>query len=604
MSDQLLLVRCAAEGSYVCAVVNLAFARFWGVEGRDLREGELARVLPRSLSRELKACFDEARATPEGIKDTRGVSAPAGGRTLELNVVPIREPDGACTHLLWTACDVTERLRIEELQKEFTNRQRALVHSLIEAERVARLGNWEWDLRTGKVERSPMLYELLGLRPGDLGGEPADFQRHVHAADRERMQTALRQSATDGTPYDQKYRLVRADGTVLWVHSVARVARDDEGRPIRLTGATRDITDEHATMQALRKSRRRLREAERIARIGHWEWRVEENRFWRSDTIYEAVGATENEAGTTVEDFLAMVHPEDRARMKELLDRCSRQGISWDTEYRILRSDGAVRHLHSVSKVTSFSNGVPRTVLGVTRDVTEQHQAAEEIRRSREELRRLSGKLLVLQEEERTRIARELHDEFGQALTALKIDVAWLRGHLHAEQEELRQKAGEMAALLDSTIRAMRKTVMELRPAILDEAGFAEAVRWQLDQFQARSGLQVRLSTRGRGREKRDGVSGPLFRILQEALTNVLRHANASRVEVTLTESGEGFEMTITDDGSGFDVERARQAHSYGLLGMRERAELIGGKLSILTEQGKGTTITLRCPVQAPPSGC
>ncbi len=216
-------------------------------------------------------------------------------------------------------------------------------------------------------------------------------------------------------------------------------------------------------------------------------------------------------------------------------------------------------------------------------------------RRHREdELRELSEALLSTREEERARISHAIHDELGQALTGLKIDVAWLQRHLGPDQTALLEKTRAMSELIDATVQTVRQIAAALRPGILDDVGLVAALEWQIQEFQARTGIQCQL-TGGLEESALDADrSTAAFRIFQEALTNVARHAQATRLEAGLEETATHFILQVRDNGRGIAPSEIGHPKSIGLLGMRERARQWGGTLEIQGAPGSGTTLTLR----------
>ena len=236
--------------------------------------------------------------------------------------------------------------------------------------------------------------------------------------------------------------------------------------------------------------------------------------------------------------------------------------------------------------------------LGIQRDITDRHRAAEEIAASREELRALAARLETLREEERTRIARELHDELGQALTGLKLDLAWLERRLNRHsQSELVERSANLLGRLDDVMISMRRIITELRPSVLDHLGLADAIEWQAQDFAARTGLALDLDIQCRAASPPGGVASAVFRMLQEALTNVAKHAKATRVRVALCITSNLLSLDVSDNGRGITPDELRGAHSLGLLGLRERAIAWGGKITIAGSATSGTTVSLRIPL-------
>ena len=236
-------------------------------------------------------------------------------------------------------------------------------------------------------------------------------------------------------------------------------------------------------------------------------------------------------------------------------------------------------------------------ISAAVRDITPRKQREDELRRSRQELRELSEALLSMREEERTRISHAIHDELGQALTGLKMDVAWLQRHLGQDQTTLREKTRAMSELIDATAQTVRQIAAELRPGVLDDVGLVAAVEWQLQEFQARTGIQCQLTGVVEESALDADLSTAAFRIFQEALTNVARHAQASRLKVNLEETATHLTLQMRDNGQGISYGEINHPKSIGLLGMRERARQRGGTLEIHGTPGSGTTVTLRLPL-------
>jgi PAS domain S-box-containing protein len=267
-------------------------------------------------------------------------------------------------------------------------------------------------------------------------------------------------------------------------------------------------------------------------------------------------------------------------------------------EKRYRRQDGSFVWTRVNVSVHRDAEGQPQHFIAVIEDITEMKRAEQELRASSEQLRDLAAHLLTVREEERARISREVHDELGQSLTAVKMDLAWLEGRLPRSDGQMLKRIHSTLKLADSIIQAIRRISTELRPGVLD-LGLAAAVEWQVQEFQARSGIQckVRLLTQD---VFAPDVSTALFRILQETLTNVARHAKATRVEVVQQKQRDRVVLMIRDNGQGFDQVGPSLSKSLGLLGMRERAAILGGQVNISSAPGNGTTVTAWIPLPSP----
>jgi signal transduction histidine kinase len=243
-----------------------------------------------------------------------------------------------------------------------------------------------------------------------------------------------------------------------------------------------------------------------------------------------------------------------------------------------------------------------RLVPAVNRALREARQRAEarrtqeRLRESHEQLRTLSVYLQHVREEERIRISREVHDELGQALTGLKLQLIWLISRLPSNLRAVRDKAQGMARQIDHTIESIRRIATELRPGVLDNAGLPAAIEWQASQFQAQTGIVCRVRMDIKSTVWDQDLNTAFFRIFQETLTNIVRHADANSVDVRLVESGRHLVLTVSDDGCGVSEAEIHNTKSIGLLGMVERASLLGGNVHIGGVPGKGTTVTVSIP--------
>lgn len=251
-----------------------------------------------------------------------------------------------------------------------------------------------------------------------------------------------------------------------------------------------------------------------------------------------------------------------------------------------------------------FYDGAGRITghFGIQRDVTERTLAAEELEQSRAELRALAARLQATREEERTRIAREIHDELGQALTALKLDLAWLgskRPRGSGNSGAFRVIDSSITARVDETMEIVRRIASELRPSVLDQLGLEAAIECLVQEAAKRTGIAVNLQT-DEFPKLPDEVASHAYRIIQEALTNVTRHSKATRVDVSVRRAGGVIILGVADNGVGFAPDSLSGLRSLGLVGMRERALACGGTLMVRGKPGEGTAIVVTIPVAAP----
>jgi len=309
--------------------------------------------------------------------------------------------------------------------------------------------------------------------------------------------------------------------------------------------------------------------------------------------------------GYTVEELIGTsweptVLPEDRHVAVAAYDQMVKTGKG-EFEARGVRKDGSIFHKQVLMVRASRASDKAAGHHCFMREITERKEAEEAIHEANERLSALSGQLLTLQENERRQLARDLHDELGQCLTAVKFNLQRLKsGKSYAVTQGLLQDSME---ILDHMVKHVRELSLDLRPFMLDDLGLVDAVRWFVNRQAERAGWKVEM--------KIDQDLPPLspdhatasFRIIQEALTNVMRHAQASHVQVEIHVNHENLEILIADNGVGFDsisaMEQSATGHGFGLLSMQERVRVLHGRLWITSQQGKGTQILARLPIKA-----
>jgi PAS domain S-box-containing protein len=310
--------------------------------------------------------------------------------------------------------------------------------------------------------------------------------------------------------------------------------------------------------------------------------------------------------------FSELIYPEDLPLVITAFNNVQ-SGILKYNEYRVYNKSGEIRWIRSSSR-SNYSNGKVDGIIGIAVDITEQKQAEEDLRAYHLQLRALAKHLQHIREEERLMAAREIHDEMGGGLTGLKMDLSWLSRKIDdadrgEERVALMDKIQTSNALIDHMIHIVRRISTDLRPSVLDDLGLIAALEWQLTEFTGRTEIPHEFTTTFEYVNVQEDTAIAVFRIFQEALTNVARHSRATKVAVVLRESerslfgDESLVLEIRDNGRGITEEEVLNQESLGLLGMKERVLAFGGELSIHGEPGGGTTLILKIPlIQGEPS--
>jgi PAS domain S-box-containing protein len=454
---------------------------------------------------------------------------------------------------------------------------------------------WLTDLADNRVLYVSPMYETVWGRSAERLLENAHaWTDAIHAEDRARVIEAWERDALRGE-FDEVYRIVRPDGTVRWIHDRGFPIRNEDGEVYRLAGLAEDITDRRRVEEALRLSGEQLRSiaessADYIMMLDSEARIVFINRTLPDVSPAEAIG-------TAVYDWVApRFWPTMKACFDEVL-ATGRDGV-YTVEYEA--ADGSLRTFESRVGPVMREGRVQALVVN-SRDITHRLNLEAEIRDSHARLERLTERLYAIREDERAEIAREIHDQLGQGLTGLRLDIAWILDRVGSGDEALSERLRHSLEVLDRTLGSVRDLAIKLRPACLDDLGLDAAVEAFVRDRCSRA--RIECSVRG-------GVNGypvsreqatATYRIMQEAVTNVIRHADARRVDIRLGGGGGTLLMEVRDDGIGITDEQVVSRDSVGLTGMRERARACGGTLTIGRPDEGGTSVQLRLPLE--PSG-
>jgi len=479
--------------------------------------------------------------------------------------------------------DITERKLGEEALRESKMR---LELSL----KASNMGLWDWNIGTNEVYVSPLGKSQLDYADYEIGNRAEEWETRVHPEDRERVLAAVRAFLESPSPrFETECRVRLRDGSYRWVLTWASVLRDANGKPYRMLGAHLDITERKRTEERLREYEKVVENLQEMIMVVDRDYRyLIANRAFLNYRSLER----DQVVGRLVSDVLDK-EVFDKV-VKQKVDECLQGNIvHYELRYNYPRF--GERDLFISYFPIQGPAGIDR-VACVLEDITEPKRAEKELQRSLAQLRKLAARLETVREEERTRAAREIHDELGQALTAIKLDLTALLRDLPPDQGPAAQRRQSILKLLEQAMRSTRRIATELRPAVLDDLGLAAAVEWAAEDFQARTGIKCQASLPEGAIALDSERATALFRILQESLTNVARHASASQVTVRLGKGNGGFLLEVHDNGRGFDEKLFSTANSLGILGMRERALLLGGELTIDAAPGEGTTVRVRIP--------
>ncbi|PZP09407.1 MAG: histidine kinase [Pseudomonas protegens] len=451
-----------------------------------------------------------------------------------------------------------------------------------------------WDSHVRYANRAAE--EMLGYPAGGVIDRPLiDFEPNLHM-DRW-LNLWKRARASEEGVQSFETQCARADGSILPADvslSFLRF-RDSEYLVVYLN----DVTERRRALAALRESEARLQGI--AANVPGLVFRLERapvtgqiDFAYISEGSETLVGYSPAVLAHRDKGLRSLVHPDDKASYHQTQDQALDTDSDWSWQGRILTRQGQQRWAE-IKAITRRLDDGAFVWDGIVWDISESKRIELELASSREQLRELSAHLESVREEEKARIAREVHDELGQMLTVLKLETSMCELAYAQLDPGLHERLNSMKRLIAQLFQLVRDVATALRPPILD-AGIASAIEWQARRFEARTQIPCLVQVPDNLPRLSDAKAVGLFRILQEALTNVMRHAQAHTVELTLTLEAHELCMSISDDGLGFDTASARPT-SFGLVGMRERVLIMGGSLSLHSERGEGTTLSVRVPL-------
>ncbi|MFN7949272.1 MAG: PAS domain S-box protein [Blastocatellia bacterium] len=515
------------------------------------------------------------------------------GRTIWLSfyVNPLKQGD-RIIGLTGVAQDITERKRAGESLRASERRYRQLVEHQTEY-----IVSWlPGGIRTF-VNNSYCRY--AGQTRDELLG--ASWFPPEPDAEAQLLIERLAALTPDNPFYENEQRATLPDGKIVWTQWV-NYAFFENGRITEYQSVGRDITARRLADEALRESEENFRRMVMLSPIATAVTDESDVTVLLNEKFVTTFGYTIEDL-PTVQHWWALVYPDPARR--------ERFRAIWEGEVAGLLSSG--REVKPVEAQIRCRDGSLRTVefrhsalgnrtIHVLNDVTELKRAEEELKASREELRNLAARLQAVREEERTTIAREIHDELGQALTGLKMDLKWLENRLPPEAQAPRNRLTSALELVSDTITAVRRIATSLRPGVLDDFGLSAAIEWQASEFESRTGIRCQMARLPDELPVTEDQATAVFRIFQETLTNVARHAAATRVEVNLAQNDDTLWLQVKDNGRGVTTEEIRHTRSLGLVGMRERAWILGGEFRVSGEPGLGTTVTVQIPLKPAPA--
>jgi PAS domain S-box-containing protein len=484
-------------------------------------------------------------------------------------------------------------------QDEIILRQ-ALTHSAPSATYVARL-----DTTASNLFVSPEIDRLLDLKPNESISDPNFWFNHLHPDDRDFVMSEITRQQESERPIHLRYRMLTGTGEIRTIRDEAFIVRDAQGRPIFLQGILYDITSLQEAESALTQTFDRLRFLESI---------IEKSPTmvfrWHRDEAETVEFVTENvsQLGYSAADLLegrvrwpSLIYPPDLPRRAQECQAFLQNGNDeFVLQYRLIAHSGDLRWFEDRSRIIRDQQGRPTHIEGLLVDITDRKNAQLLLQESEEQYRQLSRRLQTIREDESTRISRVIHDDLGQSLSVLKMDTVRLHRRMEVSQPDLQNITTAMLEMIDRALFTTQRIAMDLHPGILDDLGLAPAIEWYVQQMQPHTEVCLSQTVEPPDLTVPPAITLSLFRILQEAVTNTLRHAEASTLVIHLSGYDAGYRLLIEDDGKGIPPERLSSPSAFGLIQIRERARSLNGRVDIESRPGGGTRIQIQIPHPPP----
>jgi PAS domain S-box-containing protein len=465
---------------------------------------------------------------------------------------------------------------------------------LAQAEQLASLGSWQFDVAQQSFTWSDQMYRMLGLPPNDQPVPLAKACTLFHPDDRARVAQEVVALIKFNRPLENEVRFVLPDARIRVFHSRAIPITNASGEVVRIAGTSQDVTAQKSDQDRLRKSESLLAQAEEIAKLGSWEMDTINSTITCSTEFFRMLGLEPLTGPVPVEDLFSLVRLEDPNPAKQALQHAIATHTPLEHFSRHIMPDGRPRVLHTRAIPVADASGQLTRFVGFNHDITEQ-------KRVEDDLRRLSRQLLTLRTEEQRRLARELHETASQTLTALKMTLKQIEDSLPQDDQRARELAKSCRTLTSDAIREVRTISSLLHPPLMDEAGLTVGLSSYVRLFSERSGVAVDFAIPESFQRLPKEIELTLFCVAQESLANVHRHSKARAVEISIERTPAQVSLTVRDNGIGMALpshsDHRNSLLGIGIAGMRERVNQLQGEFRIHSSTGKGTTIQVTLPV-------
>jgi PAS domain S-box-containing protein len=500
--------------------------------------------------------------------------------------------------LLEVTADISFALEIFEREKLRTHAEEMVLKSKQQYKmltEISPVGIFHTDVLGITTFVNPRWCQIAGLSIEEALGN--GWLRAVHEDDRAAVVNNWQQATKKHAASSFNYRFVHSDDSVRWVLGQATPEKNEAGQIAGYVGTITDITDLKTAEEKILYNEQLLTKAQEIGKLGYWQQDLKTGAVWASKQAMYIYGFPPKDGELNREKIAACII--DLQKVKEANDGLIQSNKEYNIEFAIHPADGSpMKYISALAELETNEQGEPVRIVGTLQDITQRTKAQEEINQTTEKLRRLTDHLQNIREEERKTIGREIHDELGQQLTAINMDVAWIDKKIPEENVPVKIKLKNIIQLLNGSNQAVRRILSELRPLMLDDYNLLDAITKLAKQFTDKTGIPVHLLDEAGEINVTEQVANCIFRACQESFTNITRYAKANNVMMRVHTTDNSILVSIADDGIGFDIAAIQYGKSFGILGMKERVISQGGIFDITSTVEKGTKIVFSLPLK------
>lgn len=504
-------------------------------------------------------------------------------------VLPEKNSENQTIGYVGTVTDITNRKKTEEsIQK--INEQLNL------SQKIAKIGYWKIDMLANKNYWSDQMYEFYQSEKSETVITPEFFYNRIHPDDKNNVKSRFEALVNNGKVFKNlEYRFLAKGGGIRYMLSTGEIMIDNKGKYILAHGTMQDITERKKVQLDFIKEKQ-LSDSIIDNLPGIFYIYNRDGKFIRWNKNFESVTQFSADEISNMRR-LDFVPVDQRKEMSQTISQTFLVGkISVLSHF--ITKNGEINPFYLTGMLIEYHGEPCLMVIGI--DYSERAMIQEEMKKTAKQLQDLTDHLQTIREEERKRIGRELHDELGQQLTAMKMDIVWINKKFSHESPLIKEKMKEVIELLGGSNTALRRILNELRPAILDQHGLLDALQWQAKQFTAHTNIPVELNTTEKNIRVSDQIATCIFRVFQESLTNITRYAEANKVVTFVGIKNRKIMIDIEDNGKGFDTasEQPKSRQPFGILGMKERVRALNGTFELISQPGNGTKIHISLPLQ------